>query len=331
MRQPVRVRSPWRRLRFAAYALLAVVVYGVAGFMVLEGWSFTDSLYMTVMTLTTVGYREVHPLDTQGQLFAITLIIFGVSLLLTTLSLAATTISQRDFGQQARRRRMQRSIDAMRNHYIVCAYGRVGRSVARQFEEEGVPFVVIDRDEDLEARMIDDGVTYLLADPASEDTLIAAGIERARAVVTAVDSDAENVFITLTARALKEEVYIVARAAKGETIDRLRRAGADRVVSPYRHSGRQMAVLASQPLLSDYLEVEAGPHVTLRVDEVYVEPDSDLDGAVIRDVLPGKTPLALRRVTGELITPPHPDTRLQQGDVLLLLREMEAWHRRTPM
>jgi voltage-gated potassium channel len=328
MRQPVRVRSPWGRLKWAGVALLGVLSYGIAGYWLLFGWSFTESLYMTVMTLTTVGYREVRPLDGAGQLFTTTLIVFGVSLLLTTLSLAAGTISQRDFGDRSRRRRMQRRIDAMRNHYIVCAYGRVGRAVARQFEEEGVPYVVVDRDEELEARMIDDGVVYLVADPTFEETLVAAGIDRARALVTAVDSDAENVYITLTARALNEGIFIVARASKSETIDRLHRAGADRVVSPYRHSGRQMAVLASQPALSDYLEVVAGPHVTLRVDEVKVDPDSPLIGRTIGSSLAGKMPLALRRVTGELFCPPRADELVQKGDLILSLREMEAWHER---
>jgi voltage-gated potassium channel len=281
---------------------------------------------MTVMTLTTVGYREVRPLDTTGQFFTITLIVLGVTLILITASLAATTISQRDFGQTSRRRRMQRRIDALRNHYIVCAYGRVGRAVAGQFEDEGVPYVVVDRDEDLESRMIEDGMVYLIADPTFEESLVAAGIDRAKALVTAVDSDAENVYITLTARALNESIYIVARASKSETIDRLQRAGADRVVSPYKHSGKQMAVLATQPLLSDYLELAAGPHVTLRVDEVFVEEGSDLVGRTVGAALEGKTALALRRAGGELITPPHREAKLAQGDVLLLLREWEARH-----
>ncbi|MFP5299260.1 MAG: potassium channel family protein [Actinomycetota bacterium] len=298
-----------------------ILVYGVVGYMGLENWSFTDALYMTVMTLTTVGYKEVHPLDTSGRYFTMTLIVMGVTLLFVTVSLAASEIFQRDFGERARRRRMQRQIDQLRDHFIVCAFGRVGRAVSHQLREEGVPFVVLDRDEELEERMIDEGVLYLVGDPTQQDTLLAAGIDRARAIVTAVDSDPENVYITLAARALNEDIFVVARAAQGQTIDRLYRAGADRVVSPYRHSGRQMAMLAVQPKLSDYLEVQISRDVTIRVDEVVVDETSGLVGKTVRDALDGKTPLALRKASGGLITPPSPEVPLAEGDVLLLLRD----------
>lgn len=324
MPAPVKVFGPWHRLRWAGLVLGGIIIYGVGGYMILEGWSFLDAVYMTVMTLTTVGYKEVRPLDTSGRWFTITLIVMGVTLLLTTVSLAATEIFQRDFAERLRRKRMQDRIDALQDHFIVCAFGRVGRSIARQLKEEGVPFVVMDKDEELEERLIEEGVLYLLKDPTQQDSLIAAGIERARAVVTAVDSDAENVYIVLTARALNEKVFVVARAAQGQTIDRLYRAGADRVVSPYRHSGRQMALLAVQPRLADYLEVQIARDVSIRVDELIVDDDSDLAGKRVKEALDGRTPLALRRLSGELLIPPPPDASLDPGDVLLLLRSARA-------
>lgn len=320
-RRPLRIHSPWHRLRWAAYALAFVLAYGVGGYMFLEGWSFQDSIYMTVMTLATVGYREVRELDISGQWFTMTLILMGVSLVLLTISLAASEIFQRDFGERARRRRMQKRVEHLKGHFIVCAFGRVGRSIARQLKEEGVPFVVIDRDADLESRMIEEEVHYLIMDPTQQDSLIAAGIERARALITAVDSDPENVYITLAARALNEEIFVVARAAQGQTIDRLYRAGADRVVSPYRHSGRQMAMLAVQPKLTDYLEVQISRDVTIRVEEVVVDETSGLVGKAVRDALDGKTALALRKENGDLMTPPPDDTPLGSDDVLLLLRD----------
>lgn len=216
---------------------------------------------------------------------------------------------------------MQRRIDNLKDHFIVCAFGRVGRAVARQLRAEDVPFVVIDRDEELEPRMIDEDVLHLVGDPTQQDVLMAAGIERAKGIVTAVDSDAENVYITLTARALNPRIFVVARAAQGQTIDRLERAGADRVVSPYRHSGRQMALLAVQPQLSDYLEVQIKRDMTIRIDELVVDDTSDLAGKTVKEAHGGRTPMVLRRASGDLLTPPLPEDVLAEGDVLLLLRD----------
>jgi voltage-gated potassium channel len=313
--------GPWRPLRLPALLLVFVLAVGVAGFMLGEGWSFVDSLYMTLMVLTTVGLREVEPLDSSGKVLVICLMVMGVTLVLLTLSLAARSIAEGGLGERARRRRMQRRIDDIRDHYVICAYGRVGRTVARELEAEGVRFVVLDKDEDLEDKLLSDGVVYLIGDPTSEPILRSAGIERAKGLICAVDDDADNVYITLAARSLNPDIFVVARAAAETSADRLYRAGADRVISPYVSSGRHMALMALRPQVVDYLDVGESGATNLRLEELSVGPGSNLVGRALTDACGTSLPLALRRADGEIVTNPEPGTRLREGDLLVLLGE----------
>jgi voltage-gated potassium channel len=312
-----------RRLGLLFLLLVAAIIYGVAGYMLLEGWSLLDALYMTVITLTTVGFREIRILDTTGRLFTISLLTIGVGFVLISISLVAGWIAEGDLGLAARRRRMKRRIDAMSEHFIVCAYGRVGRAVAREFEAEDVPFVVIDPKESLEERMQEDGVVYLIEDPSEEGVLREAGVERARGLVCAVDSDATNVYIALMARSISSGLFIVARASERGSDDRLRRAGADRVVSPFVSSGRHMALVAMNPLVADVLEVESPGVRSLKLEEVTVDDGSPLDGRMIADVLPKTPALAIRHADGSVTVHPARDQRLAAGDLVLLLGEQE--------
>ena len=313
------------RFRWPILLLPAVLLYGVAGYMLLERWSFLDALYMTVLTLTTVGYREVRPLDTSGKVFTITVLIFGVAVVLATISLLAGWFAERAVRRDWRRQRMKRRIASMTDHFIVCAYGRVGRTAARELEADGVPFVVIDAKEELEEQMAADGVRYLIGDPSTEDVLRQAGVERARGLICAVDSDATNVFITLTARSLNPRIFIVARAADPDSEDQLNLAGADRVISPYTASGRHMAHLALHPRVVDYLDVSAthGAH-PYRVEDLQVEDDSELVGRTVEEVCGRAVPLLVWHPDGALLPNPEPGHRLRTGDHLLLLGEKET-------
>jgi voltage-gated potassium channel len=232
---------PWAPLRWPAVALVVIVVYGVTGYMVMEDWSFIDAVYMTVTALTTVGFGEVRPLDDAGKVFTVSLVVFGVTLALITFSLIAAVIAERRPGERLRRRRMQKKIDDLKDHCIVCAYGRVGRTVAEELAVYKQPFVVVDKSDTREDELIDDGVLYIIGDASEEEALKAAGIDRAKSLVCAVDSDAENVFIALVASTMRPDLFIVARSAEAESNDKLRRAGANAVFSPYETGGRQMA------------------------------------------------------------------------------------------
>lgn len=316
-----RLDEPWMRIRLLAAAGVLVVVLGVAGYIFIEGWSFLDALYMTITTLATTGFGEVKKLDTSGRILTIALIVAGIGLIVISGALFAQVIQEGVIGERGRRKRMQRRIGALKDHFIICAYGRVGRTVAREFEAEGIPFVVIDRLADLESDMARDGITYLIADPTNEHVLGEAGIDRARGLVSAVDDDAENVYITLTARSLNPNFYIVARAADESTAEKLYKAGADRVISPYVSSGRHMALLALRPQVVDYIEVESEKAGAIRLEEVVVDPGSELVGRELSALCQDGACLVLRRSDGHTFTNPDVNTRLEAGDLLVLLGE----------
>jgi voltage-gated potassium channel len=318
-------RPQLERFRWPILLLPGILVYGVAGYMLIEGWSFLDALYMTVLTLTTVGYREVRPLDTSGKIFTITVLVLGVAVVLATITLIAGWIAERAVRQDRRRRRMERRIASISDHYIICAYGRVGRTVARELEAEGVPFLAIDAKEDLEERMIEDGVLYIIGDPSTEDILQEAGVERARGLISAVDSDATNVYITLTARSLNPGIFIVARASDPDSEDQLKLAGADRVISLYSASGRHMAHFALHPRVVDYLDVSAVRGARpYRVEDLQVEDGSELAGRTVGEACGRAVPLLVWHPDGALTPNPPSDHRLRTGDHLLLLGEKEV-------
>lgn len=315
--------NPWRRLVWPGLLLVGMAVYGVAGYMLL-GWSFVDAIYMVVLILSSVGFREVRPLETGGQVFTISLMLLGVTLLLITVALLAQAVAEGGLGARGRRRRMQRAVERMSGHFIVCGYGRVGRTIARELEGEGAPFVVVDRNDELEEELMRDGVVNLIGDATSDDTLKAAGIDRAKALVCALDSDANNIFVTIVARALSADVYIVARASQETAADRMYKAGADRVVSPYVSSGRHMALLALRPRVVDYMDVTTDDGPGLRLEEVVVEARSTLEGRLLSEIAGDAVPLVVKRADGELIHTPDPTMRLGDGDVLVLLSDLPA-------
>lgn len=316
-------RDLWRRIRWPALGLAIALAYGVAGYMLLEGWRFLDALYMTVTTLTTVGFREVHPLDDGGMVFTLSVITIGVGLVLTTVTVVAQWVLEGQWGERTRRHRMQRRIDDLSGHFIVCAYGRVGRAVARELEAQGASFVVVDPDERLIERMQTEGVAYIIDDPTHEHVLRAAGADRARGLVCAVDSDATNVYIALVARALNPDLFIVARASEPGSDQRLLRAGANRVVSPFVSSGRHMALVAMRPSADDVVALGTSGKASMALEEVEVAAGSTLEGSSIGESL-GSTPvLAIRHLGGSITPNPPAELRLRHGDLVLLLGESE--------
>lgn len=292
-------------------------VVGTIGFMML-GEDFVHAIYQTGLVLTTVGFTPEDRPGAVEKIFTASLAFGGVVAFFGTLAVFTSALVEGHIGMLSRRRRMDRRIAALNNHYIICAYGRVARAAARELEAEGVPFVVIDRLEELEERMRADGVHYIIADPTSDAVLREAGIERARGLVSAVDSDADNVYITLTARSMRPELFIVARASESAAADRLYRAGADRVISPYVSSGRHMAMLALRPRIVDYIDIAGRGDETLRLEEVLIDERSPLVGLTLGAVSGGATPLVIRR-EGNVLSNPAASELLQAGDLLVLL------------
>jgi len=234
-------RLALRRIERALLALGVITVAGVLGYMVFEGWSFIDALYMTVITLTTVGYREVRTLDTTGQLWTMLLLVTGVGTLFYAAVSSVELVVEGTIRGYFGRRRMQTAIGKLSDHYILCGYGRVGRQVAAEFARDGVPFVVVDQDPEIVEECVAEGYLALLGEASDDGMLKEAGVRRAKGLVAAVDSDADNVFVVLSARKLNPRLNIVARASSDESAAKLEMAGADRTLSPYAVGGRRLA------------------------------------------------------------------------------------------
>jgi voltage-gated potassium channel len=311
-----------RRLVWSIGALVAIVVIGVIGYMVIEGWSFLDAIYMTITTITTVGFREVHPLSDAGRIFSIIIIIGGVGGALYVLTNIMGYILEGQFGLTMGRRRMKNRIAKLKNHFILCGYGRVGQGIAQVFSEEGAPFVIIANDEQHIAKAEKESYLCLFGDATSDEVLKEAGIKRAHGLVSAVGSDTDNTFITLSAREIRPDLFIEARSSSTESESKLRRAGADRVVSPHTIGGRRMAMLALRPAVVDFIDkVAYGRGRELELENVDVAGDSSLVGRTMEQARSqrGITVLAMRKKSGKLLANPPGEEIIEDGDRLIVI------------
>ncbi|MBA3702860.1 MAG: potassium channel protein [Rubrobacteraceae bacterium] len=318
-------RLALRRVQSAVLALVIITAVGVLGYMILEGWSFTDALYMTVITLTTVGYREVRVLDASGQLWTMLLLITGVGTLFYAAVSSVELVVEGTVRGYFGRRRVKTAIGRLNGHYVLCGYGRVGRQVARELAADDVPFVIVEHDQDVMEECLAEGYLALLGEASDDEVLEEAGILRAGGLIAAVDTDADNVFVVLSARKLNPKLHIVARASSDESAAKLEMAGADRTLSPYAVGGRRLASLATQPLVVDFLDVvtrgEKG--IEFRLEEFSVPEDSTIAERTIGELKIGERTgaivLAFRTPEGNFDTTPSADDRLHAGDTLIVL------------
>ncbi len=319
------MRRALSRLRKAALALGAIVVGGTAGYMVLEGWGFLDALYMTMITISTVGYGEVNALGTSGRLWSMTLIITGASVLVYATSSFVELVLEGTIRGYFARRRMEEAIGKLDGHYILCGYGRVGRKVADELASEGVDFVVIDQEESEVERCLEEGYLALRGNASDNAVLEAAGVERAKGLVAAVDSDADNLFVTFSARRMNSELRIVARANSEESAVKLKQAGADRSLSPYAVEGRRLAAFAIQPEIVDFLDVVAHSKrgLKLSLEEIEVPSDAPLEagasGRIKAAEQTGAKIVAVLDEKGNLDTAPSPNDEILPGTTLIVL------------
>jgi voltage-gated potassium channel len=234
--------------------VLAIAGVGAAGYVILFGWSASDAISMTLITLTTEGYREVRELDDAGRTWTVLVALAGVGIIFGTVGFVAETFVAEALSGRRQRRRMAEAVGALKEHYILCGYGRVGSTVARELEHAGVPVVIIDTQTASTDLAAQEGHLVVAGDATHDDVLVEAGIARAKGLITTVDTDATNVYVTLSARALNPRLFIVARANEEGSEAKLRQAGADRVVSPYTRAGRQIAELATRPRVADFID-----------------------------------------------------------------------------
>jgi voltage-gated potassium channel len=326
-----------QRIATAGALFLALLAFGVVGYALIEGWSFLDALYMTVTTVSTVGFREVKPLSTGGQIFTLFLIVFGVGVFFYAFTAVVQIAVEGEVGRLLGVTRMKARIGGLKGHYILCGFGRVGEEIARELKARGTPFVIVDSNPEALERARRYSYLLVEGDATSDVTLQEAGIGRAVCLLAAADSDSGNTYITLTARALNPEIFIVARVGQPADESKLKRAGADRVISPYLLAGRRMVLSALQPLMLDFVDTLArGRHGEQMLAELEVTEDSCLAAVPVREVhslCPSATILGVQKEDGRLIVTPRPDEVLVVGDRLMVFgeeEELERLSRRLP-
>ncbi len=303
-----------RRLAMLGIALCVLLSAGTVAYAVSEGASVWDSFVWTLDTVATIGSIP-PPRDEAGQIVKVVITLLGVGTLFYALVSLTELVVSGEFGTMLAERRAHRMTQGLTDHYIICGFGRVGRQVARDLRAAGVRYVILDEEPANREHAQAPGVRFILAKPSDDEALRDAGIDRARAVVACVDSDAENIFIALSARELRPDIAIVARASEEESESKLRRAGAHRVVSPYKASGTEMARLALHPNVTGTMDVAA----EYRLEEIAVTPGSAGVTQSVGDVRGGSFIVAVRRGDGSFLPQPAADTVLHEGDVVMAI------------
>jgi len=308
-------------------ALVFFLVFaGTAGFVIIEHMKPFDALYMTVITLTTVGYFEVQELSTQGRVFNIFLIMVGVGTMLYLIGALAQLMMEGQLRHILGRRKVEKRVQSMKDHYIVCGFGRMGVTVCHEIKAEKRPLVVIEKQESYTAKLEEGGYLYIMGDATNENTLQSAGIEKAKGLVSVLGTDVENVYVTLTARGLNPSLYILARASDPGAEQKLKRAGASKVVSPYYLSGRKMAQELLKPTITNFIELvfqERGASMDLQMQELLVGSGSALNGMTlveskIRQEL-NLIIVAIKKKTGDMLYNPTFDAIIEEGDMMIAL------------
>lgn len=316
-----------RRVRMWLAIVSAVTAIGVLGYMVLFDWTFSDALYMTVITLTTVGFREVHELVALPErLWTMGMAISGVAIIFGSLGVVAETIISDAASGRQEARRMTEAVDRLREHYIVCGYGRVGSTVTRELDHTGEQLVVVDVNEASLETARRDGHLVVFGDATDDTTLRRAGLERARGLVATMDSDAHNVYVTLSARSINPALFIVARANTAGSEGKLHQAGANRVVSPYTMAGRRIAELAIRPRVADFIDAALSHgNLSFSLEEVEVDAESPLRGVTVEQLrADGVLTLAILQRDGAYEGNPPGTRAIHEGESLIVSGSTEA-------
>jgi voltage-gated potassium channel len=301
-----------------------VHVAGTIGYVLIEGWGPWDAFYMTVITVTTVGYGEVHPLSEAGRAFTVVVLLTGVGAFFYAFTLFMTLLAQGGLLEGRERKRLVRMLDKLQDHFILCGFGRMGEIIAHEFARQKVPFVVIERNPERMHLAMEQGFLAVEADASNEEVLRRVRIDRARGFVAAVSTDAENVYAVLSARLLKPDLFIVGRAETEDSRVKLKRAGADRVISPYHLGGLQLAQTALRPAVVDFVQLAtSSENMDLNLEQVHIVDGSPLAGQNLVDAglrqRFGVVVVGIRRADGRMDFNPAPETAIRPGDDLVVL------------
>jgi len=321
--------DPIRHLKISMMVLLALVTLGVTGYMTIEGWSLLDSLYMTIITLGTVGFKEVHDLSPYGKIFTICLIVFGVSVLGYIVGSLAQIMFEGQIQRIIGRKKVEKRIDSLTDHYIICGFGRIGQLICKEFAAKPIPFLVIEKFPEAHDKLHHEEYLHIRGDAAEDDTLLRAGIKRAKGLISVVTSDSENVYITLTARGLNPDLYILARSGEEGSEIKLRRAGANKVVSPYVIGGGRMAQAILRPNVVDFIEIATGrEHLELQMEEIQIPISSAFVGENLISSgfrkETGTIIVGIKKGNGKMVFNPDSHSRIEAGDTLIVLGNPSA-------
>lgn len=316
-------KSPYWHIRTALLIFLGLITVGTVGYMIIERLSFWEALYMTMITVSTVGYREIVLPSRAGEIFTMIIIVSGLAAVVYVTTAMVDMLLEGRILELMGRRKVLRELQDLTGHSVICGYGRVGRQIARECQARGTNVVVIEKEPAVLEACLNDGFLAVKGDAAEESVLRNAGLERASGLVTALSSDADNLFVTMTARMIRPDIFIVGRCNSDETESKLYRAGADRAISPHNVGGRRMAALLLKPMVCDFLDVVThGELVELVLEDISVEPEAAVVGRSIRDVLvddlKGIGILGLKRPKRDFVVNPGGDTVFDSGDILII-------------
>ncbi len=322
----------FKRLRTSILLLACTLCFGTFGYHLVEGMAFFDSFYMTVITISTVGFAEIKPLTTPGRIITIIVIVTGATTLAYTVGNIIRMFVEGELSKTFGRMKLEKEIARLKDHYIICGYGRIGSLICRELSSYDIRFVVIENNPQSLEELERDKVLYLAMDATNEDALLKAGIMQARGIVPAVQSDADNVYITLSAKGLRPDVYILSRASNEKAEEKLKKAGATRVVMPYLIGGKRMAQVLIRPTVVDFVDIALmDRHLGLVMEEYRIADDSPLAGKTLvesnlrRDY--GVIIVAIRKKGGEMIFNPMSQERIDGGDILVMLGKKDDLER----
>ena len=321
--------DPIRHLKISIFVLAMLVSLGVTGYMGIEGWRFLDALYMTVITLSTVGFREVHDLSDAGKTFTIFLILVGVSVIGYIVGSLAQIMFEGQFQRIIGRKKVEKMVEALHDHYIICGYGRMGSLICKEFAAKPLSFLVVERDLEIIEKLKEESYLFLHGNATDDETLLKAGIRKAKGLISVVTSDTENVYITLTARGLNPDLFILARAGEEGSEIKLKRAGASKVISPYLIGGSRMAQAVLRPNVVDFIEIATGhDNLELQMEELSIPAGSryigeNLVSSGFRKET-GVIIIGIKKASGKMLFNPNPHSKIEAHDTLIFLGEPAA-------
>lgn len=324
--------SAERRLRWLLTILLFTVGFAALGYRIIEGGSVVDALYMTVITIATVGFREVYPMSQAGKIFTIFVIVFSTVILAYTIGTLGQLLVEGQIREILGRRKMEKRISKLKDHFVIVGYGRVGQMVHSEITKAGESSVVIESDSAALDQLERDGALYIEGNAIEDEILLEAGIKDAKCLVDTIPDEADSVFISLSARQFNPNLYIIARADTKSGEKKLLRAGADRVILPYEIGGKRMAMASLRPNVVDFMTLEAtGAHLGLSIEEVEIFREAEIEGKTLKEAdlrsKYGLTVIGIKKPSGDLQLHPPADTRMEEGDILVLIGKTENLER----